>query len=464
MTQSLIGYHIVNAIDDATFNRVVSHMQRVNSAVVNYQINEQAHQFNPEKRDWRRVDQLRAALPHAMIIIRFWPDDGNWSKGPAERHYDRVIAPFREWIVAKNLIVLADNESVTDDMTAYANWHAELMYRAAQDGVRLAVGRTATGNPEHHHYAQMDSMWLALAAMRHLHVYSPNEYYAIGRDNDLVGRYRRAWARCDTIGCHRPVTTIGEFGLVVANGDYLDPHKGYRRLPTDSRAYARQVADYARRDYDGVPLAVYCAGEWHGFEIDDAFMAEIEREENRVTYIPQSIPIHPPISVDDARWEPARLTGNGTRIRSAPTTASAVLASIGEQPMAAHTIRGAKLSPTELQHVTRNDGVWLHVKLSDNRVGFVRSDVVAVTYDAPPVETPAPEPPPADFVTRAELTSTVLALVHKLRDEYARRDEVFTIHELTPLFEALGRVLDARTASAPPASRSIDQSDERKAS
>lgn len=457
MSSNLIGYHIVNQIGDGAFNDVLAHMARIKSAVVNYQINEKPDQFSPEKRDWQRVDRIRATLPDALIVVRLWPDDGNWSKRPPAEQYRVFIAPFRDWFVAQNLVVLADNESVQANMAPYANWHVDLMDRAGEAGVRLAVGRTAVGNPDHHHYAQMDPLWIALAASKGRHMYSPNEYFDVDRDNDLVGRYRRAWARFDALGLPRPLTTIGEFGF--AGG--LKAHNGFRKFEIDERQYARRVIGYARSQYQHVPVAIFCAGPWHGFDVGPAFYETIEQEATDLNYtpLPQTAPAIP--GPADSRWKSVRLIGRPTLIRAEPSTDSAELGRIpAGDGMLLPTIPTDALTPAELAHVQRGAYTWRHVRLADGRIAYVRADVVREADPAPvpippppppapepqpePPPTPAPTPEPGAFVSHAYLEAALQAMLHKIEDEFIRRADALTLDDLRQIIATLNAILEAR--------------------
>lgn len=410
MQQSLYGYHLLmdeRQMSNDQFERILAHMTRLNSAVVNCKTEIQAHQLSPADKVWQRVDAIRAALPDTMIILRIWPDDGIWLRMTPAEHWRQKAAPIADWLRTQNIKLLADNESVTDDMTPYAAWHAELMHLYAEQGVGLAVGRTATGNPAHHHYEQMDVMWLTLAQYPDLHVYSPNEYYDLGRDNDLVGRYKRAWARFDYYGRKRPVTTIGEFGLAVN----LDPHNGWQGN-IDERKYAQQVIDYARHMYDGVPLAIYSYPDWDntGFGVGEAFMSELEQ--NPAPYRVHNFPVAPPLSVDDPRWieATARPKEAWVTIRVSPTVNSAQLTRLTEATNV-HTIPQGEMTETERQYVNRADGTWYPVKLPDNRIGYGRNDYLIVENLAP-----EPQPEPSEYVTQAEFAAWKVAMTAKLEE------------------------------------------------
>lgn len=184
-------------------------------------------------------------------------DDGIHTRMSPQDWYTRHCLPLKD----TGCIIACDNESARPDMNVYAAWLAVVMDLAGKDGIRLAVGKTATGNPAEHQYAQMDDLWYTLTKWQGLHVYSPHEYH--GQTPQLSGghinRYTLAWERCKQLGISiMPITVIGEYGYLRSNGGRLDPEWGFRRDRLSGKQAAEMDIGY-HRDWYAVNGVTACA-------------------------------------------------------------------------------------------------------------------------------------------------------------------------------------------------------------
>lgn len=287
-----ISYHIIadSAYTDAEHNKILKHLHVIQPRWINVM---------GSNMRWGRVldlaSRLKREMPNTRIILRYWPDDGNWAK-PEYRDPRAWYVQFKQYM-DMGFVMLTDNESVTADMRPYAAWQAAIIRLAMADGNAVAVGRFSTGTPDdgtkgHDHYKDLDEMWYALAESKAAQpagkasVWSPNEYYnkPDGSSAGHLFRYMNGWKRCDEEGIPRPTTVIGEYGMCI---DYKSA-QGYKLLGITGRPAARMGIDHFNLWHrpHGVDVCWYAMGVWGtrgSFNVldDDDFLKEVEDAHGR---------------------------------------------------------------------------------------------------------------------------------------------------------------------------------------
>lgn len=311
-----ISYHIIadQVYTDADHNKVLKHLQVIQPRWVNVM---------GSNMRWGRVldlaHRLKRELADMRIILRYWPDDGNWVK-PEYKDPRAWYTAFKQYM-DMGFVMLTDNESVQDDMRPYAEWQAAIIRLAIADNNAVAVGRFSTGTPDdgsqgNDHYPQLDAMWYALAQSKAAQapgkesIWSPNEYYnqPSASSGGHLFRYMNGWKRCDQEGVARPTTVIGEFGMCI---DYK-PAQGYKLLGITGKPAARMGIDHFNLWYrpHGVDVMWYSMGAWGirgSFNVldDPDFLKEVEdaygRGEIVVKTKTQRLPMPKPDNARNAR-------------------------------------------------------------------------------------------------------------------------------------------------------------------
>jgi hypothetical protein len=292
MTNGIGAYIIVeDDLDNAALDRAVLHVQRTQPRDVIVSTGGQVD------RAMQTCERLRALAPETRITYRKWPNDGAiklFGHNGASLYNTRVL-PVLDWLKKHKIAYHLDNESVENDMTAYGEATAQAITMADADGVALAVGSFATGNPAERHYAQLDPMWRALAKSERS-FWAPHEYFNTtpSSSGGHIFRFMEAWKRCDQIGIKRPATVIQEFGLLAG----YDPEAGYRRIGWGGERYGDSLIDYFERWYrpHGVSVCPYafCGthpqnSKWRDCSTnDEGYLTTIE------AYHPASVVIEPP--------------------------------------------------------------------------------------------------------------------------------------------------------------------------
>lgn len=282
-----ISYHIIadQVYTDGDHNKVLKHLHVIQPRWVNVM---------GSNMRWGRVldlaHRIKRELPTIRIILRYWPDDGNWVK-PEYRDPRAWYAAFKQYM-DMGFVMLTDNESVTQDMRPYADWQAAIIKLAIPDNNAVAAGRFSTGTPDdgsqgQQHYPQLDPMWYALAESKANQepgkesIWSPNEYFnkPDASSGGHLQRYLNGWKRCDLEGVPRPTTVIGEYGECI---DYK-PAQGYKLLGVTGRPAARIGIDHFNLWYrpHGVDVLWFSMGAWGqrgSFNVldDPDFLKEVE--------------------------------------------------------------------------------------------------------------------------------------------------------------------------------------------
>lgn len=255
-------------------------------------------------RAMQTCERIRQQCPKTRITYRKFPNDGALALfgNNGASLYAAHVRPLVPWLKQHNILFHLENESVEEDMTAHAKGAALAIALADADGIGLAVGAYATGNPAEKHYAQMDELWRALAVSPYS-IWGPHEYIGTTPQESAghVYRYKHAWNRCDALGIRRPQTCIQEYGLLVKH----DPEAGWRRTSMQGDAYARELISYYKSWYqpDNVSVCVYayCGmdeqnSKWRDCSVDDdKFLKEIEDFAALLEKIPQPKPDPPPV-------------------------------------------------------------------------------------------------------------------------------------------------------------------------
>lgn len=240
--------------------------------------------------------EVKQKYPSMRVIFRNWPDDGNHTKDRYKLVYHRDVSGnlvvddasgCQRWIddhsnyLLAKLTVLADNESMRDDLDVYGEWHARIMDLAGAKGWSVAVGRFATGNPPKANLSKLTSMFKSLARWNGLHCFSPNEYMSkdVSRNGGNINRYVDAIEYAKSINAWPFPVNIGEYGLLLMESSgRLDPEAGYKdgRVDIGSRNAARLCIDQWKQWYkpNDVDASFFCWGgdgtaKWERCRIDN---------------------------------------------------------------------------------------------------------------------------------------------------------------------------------------------------
>jgi hypothetical protein len=418
-----ISYHIIadSAYTDSDHNKILKHLHVIQPRWVNVM---------GSNMRWGRVldlaHRLKLELPTTRIILRYWPDDGNWTK--AEYKDPRAwYAAFKQYM-DMGFVMLTDNESVTDDMRPYAEWQAAIIRLALADNNAVAVGRFSTGTPDdgsqgHQHYPQLDPMWYALAestaaqgAAGKESIWSPNEYYnkPDGSSAGHLQRYLNGWKRCDLEGVPRPTTVIGEYGMCI---DYKSA-QGYKLLGKTGRPAARMGIDHFNLWYrsQGVDVMWYAMGVWGirgSFNVldDPDFLAEVEDAYGRGEIVVKSntkkLPMPKPKDARNPRRVKVTFRSPYRNLRDGA----------GQDYTDVGDVYSSNLMTMYEPFVTGTDGLrWAWVETAKGRNGWFQIEGVSFENvkdepekpaDPPPIEQPPPtDPAPERKERRLEIVVT----------------------------------------------------------
>ncbi len=285
----MLSYHVItDTITNTELDQLLIHLKEYRPPYINIMGGasfEQAQQL---------VEKLYYELPEIDVILRQWPDDGLIKKFNynMESWYDKIIKPYEIWLKQYQPIWLLDNESTEDDLTDYAHASKRAMNLMGNAGLRLAVGRFATGNPKEHQYEQLDAMWLGLKKWNRAHIWSPNEYFDMPTTvsgSGSIARFELGLARCKELG-FTPEIVIGEFGLAA---DY-NPHLGFKGIGLDETKYAKLCLAYDKQWYHpkGITVCVFSVGKWHGFEVSSDFFSTVQNDKPATT---------PPLPIEEKK-------------------------------------------------------------------------------------------------------------------------------------------------------------------
>lgn len=284
----MLSYHvIIDTITDTELDHLLTHLKTYKPPYINIVGGSRFEQAQ------NVVERFYYELPEIEVILRHWPDDGLIKKYNynMEKWYNEVILPHEVWLKQYQPIWLLDNESTEHNLTRYAKASADAMDLMGNAGLRLAVGRFATGNPKEHQYSELDAMWLGLKKWNMAHVWSPNEYF--DKPNSVSGagsiaRYELGLARCKELG-FEPEIVIGEFGLAVN----YDPQKGYDKIGLDQTQYAEICLEYDEKWYQpkDITACVFSVGDWHGFGVQKDFFLMLENNKPEIPPIPPEEPV-----------------------------------------------------------------------------------------------------------------------------------------------------------------------------
>lgn len=239
--------------------------------------------------------------PNPRVILRKWPDDGNWKK----RQYKDPDVWFKEnqGFIEESFIMKCSNEDMENDLTDMSHWLARQVHLSGEVGGGVAVGSFATGNPHESQFlfdeetrkGQLTPLAEALHVWHDYSVYAPHEYVALSgaRTAGHPNRFREFWKMCDTLGYTRPVTVIGEHGFLLN----MDPYLGWKEGPfRNGREYYEFLEPYNTtwyRDHD-VDLQLFSYLEWitsNSLHVDEDFMVAHEEKVLSQTYFIPREPI-----------------------------------------------------------------------------------------------------------------------------------------------------------------------------
>lgn len=229
------------------------------------------------------IRRMRAHVPGIRVLWRGWKseewrDEGLWTRKTPLEWYKYRVEPLRKFLQDEKVILIADNESGTENAKAYAQWHAAAMELCASDGLQMAVLRTSTGTPAEDKYKDFEVAYRAMA--KYGGILSPNEYesnYPPESAGNLE-RYMRHWEQFDRLGLPRPMTVVGEYAILRR---IYEADKGYPTFGLSGKAYAQRTIATNERWYKprGVWACHYSFGKWGdgmGVQDDEEFLTTIE--------------------------------------------------------------------------------------------------------------------------------------------------------------------------------------------
>lgn len=273
-----LTYHVIlDGCENHHLDRLMKHLQIIKPHYVNLTA---AARFDQAPDVIRR---MRAHVPGIRVLWRGWKseewrDEGMWQKKTPLEWYNYRVAPYRKFLQDEKVILVADNESGTNDAKGYAQWHATAIALCAQDGLQMAALRTSTGTPAEGKYKDMEVAYRAMAA--HKSILSPNEYesnvqYESGGN---LERYMRHWDEFRRLGLPIPTTVIGEYAILR---HIYEADKGYPTFGLGGVEYATRVLATIETWYKprGVWACLYSFGKWGdgmGVQDDEGFLTTVE--------------------------------------------------------------------------------------------------------------------------------------------------------------------------------------------
>lgn len=380
-----IGYHILHdKMTPEQRTRLLNHLIKIQPATVNVT----GAESYPASLGY--VEQILAACPNTLVFERRIAkpnnqggDEGIWQLD-TDVWYDWRVTPYLSVLKHPRVVVVYDNESMMDDLTPYADKMAAAMRRADKDGVAIAYGRLATGNPREDQYGQLDTMWRQQSGSRHW--WAPNEYAGPNAQASAgnLFRYKLGWQRCVEIGVILPKTAIGETGVLVASGGRLDPHKGHKSLGWSERHLADVVMNNWREWYRlaGVPVSYFAVeahwdDTWDDMTVGADFYARIEEKVNELQI---------PFDAEAQGGKPYQeivaevVNASAVSIRAAATTASARLGAI----KSGDTI--GVLNPVQGQNLEGIGDLWIPVYVEGVGDGYAHAFYLKLPGNTTPDE------------------------------------------------------------------------------
>lgn len=239
--------------------------------------------------------RAKEAFPSMRVIFRHHKDggdDGMWKRLSASEWWQKIGSLYK----GTGLTILADNESMAEDLTLYAAWHAAILELAGAAGVPIAYGRFSTHNPPKAQIPQLDAMYKAAHAFGKLHTLSPNLYYSLSNSDGFQWPSYHV-QRALEIGCKLEVT-IGEYAIVR---EITDAYNGYRSVVMGGATYARDLIQRAKTKLPGIPVSVFSIGAWplgkDTFSLDKDALDVIRHNLVPLTLPEQAPPTPPPVVI-----------------------------------------------------------------------------------------------------------------------------------------------------------------------
>lgn len=286
--------------------------------------------------------------PDTRVILRRWPDDGLYLNMTPQAWLDSMLRYGQQ-----GLTLMPDNESMAPDLRHYAGWMAEAIYRAGEQGIGVAAGRFAVGNPGEHQYLSLAPMWQALNDYQHLSCWSPNEYLDLtpAGSSGAIGRYKLGWAACLKLDLQPPPVVIGEYGLAAG----LDAHAGWLKSGWSWERYLDELWAYHETYYWpwGISPQVFSVGQWHGFELTLNQVSQLlERNDKVAGRVTETI------LAKAGGWVSGKLEGQAVQLRQQP-----------RRTVASHGV----LQPgTDVQYLPWVQvGRWQFLRTMDGKTGWV---------------------------------------------------------------------------------------------
>lgn len=419
--------------------------------------------------------EVKQKYPSMRVIFRNWPDDGNHAKDKYKLIYhrdafgnlivddasgcQRWIDDNQSYMLAK-LTVLADNESMRDDLDVYGEWHARIMDLAGAKGWSVAVGRFATGNPPKANLSKLSSMFKSLARWGDLHCFSPNEYMSkdASRNGGNINRYVDALDYAKSINAWPFPVNIGEYGLLLMDASgRLDPEAGYKdgRVGIGGRNAARLCIDQWKQWYkpNDIDASLFCWGgdgtaKWERCRIDnDADFLKVLLDAATTGELEPmgTKPLQPNYTADPVTvGNQYRVSTPGTfvNIRNAPMTTADKVGEVDNDAVV--TVTDERVAGGEIwRQVVNVNKVSGWLSMQGGNVKMKPYVIPPVIVDTPPVSDPVTPSVPYPEI-RATYAKEMAKVYRSLADSYKAMSE--DSYNTALQWEKLANVIEDKAA------------------
>lgn len=318
------------------------------------------------------AQSVKKLLPQSLIIHRTYnSNDSHWQDVITPDEWLNIHRPF----AANGVVLQVFNEPSPGDLGTFLNWLITLMDLATSQGIILAVGNFAVGNPDQKLIANgsFDPLLKKLSTSKH--ILALHEYFKTDPVSEapyLCGRFKFWLDRADALGIARPKIVITEHGRDFGGGQ----NDGWRGQGWSEEQYFALLlkAQTLYQPYN-IPVCIFCYGHgagnrWSSFDIQQAQTLKSKL----ITYGASM-----QLSFPDPSTLGAILTGTVTK------TSDPSGANVRQQPSVNSSIVGIVKVGDSVQHraKTYNDGSYAPWTYLEDRKGWVAS-VAIIRDDVPP--------------------------------------------------------------------------------